>query len=120
MGSEMCIRDRLFISQGSLEERFAYAGDLASVFLKDPSSIREVLDLWMFMWRDALLAKVWPPETTRPSDRMDHAEGWAERYTVVELIAAIRSLEWVRGLLEANVNPRLALEGLVLALPRTS
>ena len=51
---------------------------------------------------------------------MDHAEGWAERYTVVELIAEIRSLGWVRGLLEANVNPRLALEGLVLALPRTS
>ena len=114
------IEELLLVSQASLEERFAYAGDLASLFLKDPSSIWEVLDLWIFLWRDVLLAKVWPPEATRPSDRMDHAEGWAERYTIVELIAAIRSLEWVRGLLEANVNPRLALEGLVLALPRPS
>lgn len=114
------IEELLFISQASLEERFAYAGDLASLFLKDPSSIWEILELWIFLWRDVLLAKVWPLEATKPSDRMDHAEGWAEHYTIVELIAAIRSLEWVRGLLEANVNPRLALEGLVLALPRTS
>ena len=112
------INELLSISRAPLEERFAHAGELAGLFLKDPSSIWEVLDLWIFLWRDVLITKVGPPELTGSSLGMDHVEEWASQYTVEDLICVIRSLMEVKSLLEANVNPRLALEGLALSIPQ--
>jgi DNA polymerase-3 subunit delta' len=112
------INELLSISRAPLEERFAHAGELAGLFLKDPFSIWEVLDLWIFLWRDVLIAKVGPPELTGGSYGMDHVEEWASQYTIEDLIRVIRSLMGVKNLLEANVNPRLALEGLALSIPQ--
>ena len=105
------------LPQRSLAERFGYAGDLATRFGRQREAVLGTLDLWGQWWRDVLLAATGCQEAVINVDLGDILQTEAARYDPRQVAAFLRALAAARRRLEENVNPRLALEVLMLELP---
>ena len=92
-----------------LEDRFAYAAEIAGLLPQQRTAVRETLDLWAEWWRDLLLEK---------ASADDDAEPAAPDLTKGALLTAVREILRTQELLDMNINPRLALESLMLSLPK--
>ncbi len=79
---------------------------------------RALLELWTTWWRDLLLLSSHGESHIVNIDRSDELKWMAGQSTVSQVWAVLKALEAAASQLEANVNPRLALEGLLLKLPR--
>ena len=106
------------VLDAALEQRFSYASQLALSFGRDRERARQELDLWLSWWRDVLLVKHQRPKLVASSAKLDSLERAAESLTGEQVTAALGAVEDTKRYLESNVNPRLALESLMLALPR--
>ena len=105
------------VAAAGLEERFAYAEELARGFFRDRTAGRQELATWLQWWRDVLLVQAGlGAELVHESWR-----GTIERYA--QGTAPLQTLVWLKRLyetleaLERNANPRLALELLMLDSP---
>ncbi len=103
-----------------LESRFAYATALSSSFLRSRDTVREEFRLWLDWWRDLLLIKQGGPDYVNNLSKTDLLTRMAASMTSVEITAAIGCVQETWELLERNVNPRLAIEEMMLVLPRPS
>lgn len=101
-----------------LEGRFSYANALASQAASDRDLARRTLELWMEWWRDVMVVKVGAPELVASLSRIDGFRATSEALSQAQVVGAIGTVQEARVNLERNVNPRLALEGMMLALPR--
>jgi DNA polymerase-3 subunit delta' len=102
----------LLMSKGRVE-RLAYAADLG----RDSGLAREVLNLWMGWWRDVLLLASGSQVAITNVDRettLRQQAGQVTRRQAKRMVARLRSIS---KNLDQNVNPRLALEVLLLSLP---
>ncbi|MCL5958779.1 MAG: DNA polymerase III subunit delta' [Chloroflexi bacterium] len=106
------------LARSSRSERFAYAEKLATQFGREVEAARSALDLWQSWWRDLLLVGAGCPDLVINVDRAGELAQQARRYTVDQLFGFILALEEARDQLEKNVNARLALEALMLRMPR--
>jgi len=104
----------------TIQERFAYASEVASRFSRDRVTVLAVLDLWREWWRDILLLSSGCQDAITNLDLGDILRAEASRYHATQVIAFLRSLAASKRHLEQNVNPRLALEVLMLDLPAPS
>ena len=97
---------------GSRLERLRLAGTLAEGWSANPDDVRATLATWRGWWRARLLrslgASVGPSAAEEPTFGGD-AES---------CLQALGRVQQTLADLDANVHPRLALEGLLLALPR--
>jgi DNA polymerase-3 subunit delta' len=93
-------------------ERQAYANQLSRTSRPD-----EVLGLWLSWWRDLFLIKVGCPARITNIDHQAFLKSQAETYTLLQIKDCIRDIQAAVQQLDDNVNPRLALEGLMLKLP---
>jgi DNA polymerase III subunit delta' len=99
-------------------ERF----DFASKVSRDVDSCRDLIELWASWWRDLLLLTA--PAQAAPAeghivnlDRAGELEQVANHTDLSQAWAVLAALESTVARLDANVNVRLALEGLLLKLP---
>ena len=102
----------------TLEERFAYAGEMAALYARNREKALEQLKMAVGWWRDLLVLKKGEREfvsNTPALEALQRHAGWIPTPQVVEAIKRTRD---TIGYMEANVNPRLALEVLMLSLPR--
>ncbi len=106
------------VTRGALEERFAYAAELATRFGRGRESVYQTLELWLEWWRDALVIKEGVADYVTNLSRMDELRSIAERLAPAQIVGAIKAVQKAVEHLERNVNARLALENLMLALPR--
>lgn len=97
-----------------LDARFSYANEVASLFGSDRAAARELLSLWLRWWRDLLLVKEGAEEYLHNADLADELRSHAEILTTAQIDAFIRRLLTTMAALDANANPRLALETLML------
>ena len=101
-----------------LEGRFAYAEETASLYARDRERALSRLRTALGWWRDLLALKEGGEALVSNTPAMEslrrHA-GWITSPQAVEAVGRIRE---ATGHLEANVNPRLALEVMVLGFPR--
>ena len=104
--------------RSGLEERFRYSGTLASKATSDRTFVRQELLLWLEHWRDALLLREGLPDLVVNRSRMRLLQLIAETSSVVEIARAAMAVRETIDNLERNVNPRLALDDLMLRLPR--
>jgi len=111
------LADLLALGRGTRNDRFAYAEKLAQEYGRDPERVVRVLDLWLGWWRDLLLTQAGCEEMVGNWDRLDDLRRRARLLSVQQIRAALRSVEATLTHLAQNVNPRLALEVLVLGLP---
>ena len=103
---------------GGLDDRFAYASDLAFAFGRNREPVRLELSLWLRWWRDLLLIKHGRPEFVVHVARTEFLGGLARSLTPRQLSEAISTIDRTLDLLDRNMNPRLALESMMLSLPR--
>lgn len=94
-------------------QRFAFA-DFAS---KDREAMRKLLLLWLSFWRDVAIRTGRSSSSISNTDKAETITTLSARLTLREAENALKATE--RGLeqLNTNVNARLAMEGLMLALP---
>ena len=97
-----------------LDTRFGYANEVATLFGSNRAAARELLALWLRWWRDLLLVKEGAEEYLHNADHADALRAHAETLTTAQVAAFIRRLLATISALDANANPRLALETLML------
>jgi DNA polymerase-3 subunit delta' len=95
-------------------ERFAYAEGMAA----DSATARETLRLWQTWWRDVMLLASGSGATLTNSDRLDALRDHANRFGVEKAKEAAAGIARTLWQLDHNANARLALEVLMLDLPR--
>ena len=101
-----------------LEARFAYAESLASSFFRSRETVREELRAWLDLWRDLLLTKEGGADYVVNLSLADSLSRMAESMSTADIVAAVGCVQETWHHLERNVNPRLALEEMMLRLPR--
>ena len=106
------------VCEGGLDVRFDYAAELATRFSRDRDGARELLYLWLRWWRDLLLIKEGADEYLHNSDRTTPLRLQASRLSTGQVVAFIKRLNRTLEALDANANPRLTMEVLMLGLPR--
>jgi DNA polymerase III subunit delta' len=101
------------------DERFAYAAKLAEGFSRNRKAVYDILGVWQDYWRDLMLAKTGCPPLIVNFDRKDEIIKMAERFSLAEIKSVITRIRAAGTQLKQNVNPRLALEVLMLDIPAT-
>lgn len=101
-----------------LGDRFAVAARMATEFGRERASVYRALDLWTIWWRDLLFVHLGEEDATVNVDRGDDLRAQARAFSTRAIHEYLTRIETARAQLEQNVNPRLALEALFLAIPR--
>ena len=105
------------VASSPLDARFNYANSLAGSFSGDREAVRQELYLWERWWRDVLLIKEGLAERVHNDDWLPELTGHADAATTPDIVAFLESVRETLSALDANVNPRLALECMMLAVP---
>ena len=92
--------------------------DFAWEASRDPVASRAMLELWIAWWRDLLLLHGEGEDHIVNVDRGDELAWLSGQSTLPQVQAALKALQETVAQLDANVNTRLALEGLLLKLPQ--
>jgi DNA polymerase-3 subunit delta' len=112
-------REKYFLAleQALQQERIARMG-LAQQLCQDPLVLPKVFELWQSWWRDLLLAKSGNRHRMTNVDREQTLLHEAQQYTLVDIVGCLRAIRRSAQQVEQNVNACLALELLLLGLPR--
>ncbi|MFH1648034.1 MAG: DNA polymerase III subunit delta' [Chloroflexota bacterium] len=102
---------------GGYEERFEYAARLATQFGQSRRLVYDVLDFWLDYWRDLMLVKTGCAGMITNIDRESGLAAMAGGYRLAQIKNSIESIRAAAVQLRKNVNPRLALEVLMLDIP---
>ena len=101
-----------------LEERFAFAEEVASLYSRDWERALGRLKVGMNWWRDVLLIKSGHEELVSSAPAMEDLRRHAGWLSTPQVVRAINATRETMEHLESNVNPRLSLDVLMLSLPR--
>jgi DNA polymerase-3 subunit delta' len=101
-----------------LEQRFAYAQELASQFSQDRRAGTEITEMWLDWWRDLMLIKGGCREVIVNADYKAALEEQAGRLSLSQVEEFLANLGLLQEAISKNANSRLALEWLMLNLPR--
>ncbi len=102
----------------NLEQRFAYAQELANQFSENRKAGMEIMEVWFDWWRDLMLMKSGCPDAITNVDYVAILEKQVQKLSVSQIKKFLSDLCLLREVVSRNVNPRLAWEWLVLNLPR--
>ena len=102
---------------GSLSDRFDYAERLSGRFSADRQGVLEELSLWQSLWRDALLIAQSKSELVVNKSRLESLLSVSERISPESVVSSLKAIRRTVFLLERNVSPRLAIEGMMMQLP---
>jgi len=91
--------------------------DFAHRASRDLPQVRYQLELWTVWWRDLLHVSSHDEGYVINVDHLEGLRAFGRGATPGEAFAVLQALRTTVEQLEANVNPRLALEGLMLKLP---
>jgi len=94
-------------------ERLEFASEIS----RNADAGRALLELWTVWWRDLLLVHNQRQEHVVNIDRSDELDAMMGLSTMAQVRLALDTLQSAAAQLQANVNARLAWEGLVLKLP---
>jgi DNA polymerase-3 subunit delta' len=111
-------RDKVLEITGSgLQERFSYAGTLATQFGKDRTAVYEILDMWVDIWRDILLLKAELAEEISNIDIEKQLTQWSSAMDMQDIRNSISAIQETKVRLDLNANSKLALEVMMLDIP---
>jgi len=110
--------DLLDLLTASRLERLRYVDRLAERWSGHADEVRDVLEIWVEVWRDALLVGEGVAERVRHIALMERLERAVAVLGAEAIATALEGTLAVGDALERNANPRLALETYALRLPR--
>jgi DNA polymerase-3 subunit delta' len=108
----------LDIVEADFEVRFAWASRMAMRFSQNRAAVYDVLERWLDYWRDLMLVKLGRYDIVVNVDRKDELEALAGHFRLAQITDFINSLQSAAEHLRQNVNAQLALEVLVLDIPK--
>ncbi len=115
---EAMLDEALRLAHAGRVERFTWAREAAS---RD-ASVRErylrELTIWESWWRDVLLFSAGGSEGAENATREPQLLEEGRLYPAGEIVTFLRALTQTREYLRENIDPQLALENLILDLPR--
>ncbi len=101
-----------------LRQRLDLAQQLAQTPAEGgPPGLRWVLEVWQGWWRDVFLVQAGAPDAISYRHMMDELTALAAALSPKEVTSFLEAIARTMGYLEDNVNPRLALEALLLEAP---
>ncbi|MFC1463737.1 MAG: ATP-binding protein [Candidatus Brachytrichaceae bacterium NZ_4S206] len=111
------LNDLRALLSASRTQRFAYAEKLARA---EPARITQTLEDWLLFWRDVARAagREASPEALVNADQHEWVAELARALSVSQIAALLRAIGQTLQHLDRNVNARLALDVLLLKLPR--
>ncbi|MCY4080741.1 MAG: DNA polymerase III subunit delta' [Caldilineaceae bacterium] len=104
------------LSRSSRVDRLAFAQKLAAA--RNQTRLFTLLALWMSWWRDIMLAQSGCLEQCANIDLLDTLADAASTFRPVDVQAYLRTLGRIEGYLRHTVNTGLALDVLLLQMPR--
>ena len=93
---------------------------LAQQLSQEPQRLSTVFNVWQSWWRDLMLAKSGNTHALTNIDREQTVCHEAQLYTLEQIGAYLHAIQHAAQQIEQNVNPRLALEVLLLKMPYPS
>jgi len=105
------------LMDGSLEQRFSAASDVSTIYYRDRAAAMNSIHTWLQWWRDLLLVKESAEAVVYNLDYLETLKEKAARYSAAEISAFLAAILDALKAIEANVQPRLALEALMLRMP---
>jgi DNA polymerase-3 subunit delta' len=107
----------LELIKGGYRERLALAENVASGYSRDPNAVQRALATWRVWYWDVLLLQRGCPELVTNVDRRERLEQLARSTSVDGNAEFVGRIGDAALQLAQNVNPRLALENLLINLP---
>lgn len=92
--------------------------DLAQTLAAEGDKIQEILELWLLWWRDLLFATNHCPDLVVNVDMRQLLQKQAAQLSSAESTSVIRTILRTLEALQQNVNARMALEVLMLDMPK--
>ncbi len=102
-----------------LVERIGLAEKMAESFRANRQPVYEQIEIWLAWWRDVVLVQSGAADAVANGDRAADVREDATRWPRAEVLAFVQSLVAARDHLAANVQPKIALDALMLSLPGT-
>ncbi|MBI4329292.1 MAG: DNA polymerase III subunit delta' [Chloroflexi bacterium] len=99
--------------------RLAFASRLADAFYPNREDVYADLGRLASLWRDVMLTAGQAPEGIVNSDIPEVLKRMGEAVSLEEAADVLQAIQGTIEALRRNANPRLALEALLLALPKT-
>lgn len=106
------------LPRASRVERLAYAETLESLHKRSPEALRDRLSLWLGWWRDLALVRAGCADLVVNVDRLAALEEQAAGFDLDQLRTFVGEIDRALRRLSSNVTPRMALDVLLLAVPR--
>ena len=110
----MWLQDHHRLLSENRVRRFAYAESLA----KDKQRLLPALEVWQSLWRDVFLRASGSRVAISNLDWTDEIDTLASSLGSEPAIRMVGLIQRLLGLLEKNINSRLATEVFMLELPR--
>ncbi|MEX2246769.1 MAG: DNA polymerase III subunit delta' [Dehalococcoidia bacterium] len=107
------------MAQAPLSERFVFADRLGTGYGRNRSAVQATLEAWQEWWRDVLLVASGREEQAVHRGGLDTLRAIAAQCGARPAARALRAITDARQQLEENASPVLALEAMMLTLPRT-
>jgi DNA polymerase-3 subunit delta' len=85
----------------------------------DAAAVKDLLDVWLGWWRDALLVQQDLPDLVINADRVEPLRRLGAIHPPAAVWAAMQRIQEARQQIDANANVRLAVEALLLDLPES-
>ncbi len=108
--------DAFYMLAASRRQRFAYA----EICSKDRERLRWILEIWSSIWRDVMLTAGGSKTPVVNLKQKQQIEALSRQVGFSTAAGLTASLERARSLLDANANPRLLVENLLLDWPIVS
>jgi DNA polymerase III gamma/tau subunit len=108
------------VPEKSVADRLALAEKILDEFRANREAVYSQLAEWAGWWRDVMLVQLAAEGGVANLDMMDGLRQDASRYSRTEVLAFIHAILAAREQLRSSVQPRPALELLVLETPAAS
>ena len=104
--------------EAGLVEKFDYVSELASEFGRNRDGVKDVLYLWRTWCRDLIILNMSSEEHVINSDKITMLKDQESNMNFRDISSFVRVVDRTIYALDHNVNPRLALENMILNMPK--
>ncbi len=106
----------LEVLSAGYESRFSHVQSMTGRFNRDRKSVTDELSLWLVVGRDVLLAEYDLDQEIVNRDIRHRITETARQFTPAGMVDFLKTVSNTRYYLKRNVNPRLALEAMMLSI----
>lgn len=114
---ERALENLVVAARPGFRERLGLAERLATAYSKDPQAVLDAIALWQLWWWDVYLLQDECADLIANVDQSERLRDAARLVSPASLRAHLNNLALASQRLLQNVNPRLALEALLVAAP---